>query len=77
MKLAIVLFCYTVFCYVTFYIIGYESSKLDTHLRVLENKYTLRTLRYTCSELMEYNPDYSEVELGMKAFCYEYEQSKK
>lgn len=75
MKTFLALFCYTVFCYVTFYTIGYESSKLDMHLRVLENEKVFRTFRYGCSELMEYNPDYSEVQLSIKGLCFEYEQS--
>lgn len=77
MKTFLALFAYSVFCYVTFFIIGYKTATLDAHLRVLNDSNVLKTLKRTCSELIETNPDYTQVEIGMKAFCYEYEQSKK
>jgi hypothetical protein len=77
MKFFLVLCCYTIGCYLVFYTIGYETSKLDTHLRVLKNHRISHSLRHTCSELIEYNPDMGQVQLGVKAFCYEYEQGNK
>ena len=74
MKTILLLFCFTVFSFTTFFTLGYKVATQDIQLYILNDPYAYKSLKHTCVNLTYTTPDYSQIYLGMKAICNEFEQ---